>query len=297
MNRPPIGQPEVIEEGIRRILAPNAGPMIHWGTNTWIVGERDVAVIDPGPDNAAHLAAILSATASSTITHILVTHPHADHSPLSRKLAKHTGAPILGFGAPQDGRSAVMEQLSATANVGGGEGIDMHFAPDQYVSEGDKIAGDNWTLNVTHTPGHFSGHLGFRLEDFLFSGDHVMDWASTLVSPPDGDVAAFRATSERLIDMELFRCFPGHGAPIDAPADRLSWLLEHRQSREHAILGALGSTPLSIAEITADVYRDVPKSMHQMAARNVFAHLIDLWERNQIEATPSLSLNARFAVR
>ncbi len=297
MNRPPIGQPEHIEEGIRRILAPNAGPMTHWGTNTWIVGDHDVAVIDPGPDNAAHLTAILSATASNTITHILVTHPHSDHSPLSRTLSKSSGAPILGFGAPQDGRSALMENLSANANAGGGEGIDELFIPDKTVSEGDVITGESWTLDVTHTPGHFSGHLGFRFKNMLFSGDHVMDWASTLVSPPDGDVASFRTTTEKLIGMNLLRCFPGHGAPIDGPTDRLSWLLEHRLLREHEILGALGSTPRSIAEITADVCRDIPKSMHQIAARNVFAHLIDLWERNLIEAAPSLSLNARFAIR
>ncbi|MGI9393436.1 MAG: MBL fold metallo-hydrolase [Boseongicola sp.] len=296
MKRPTIGQPVKIEEGIRRILAPNAGPMTHWGTNTWIVGEGNVAVIDPGPDNAAHLEALLSATESETITHILVTHPHADHSLLSRKLSKCSGAPVFGFGAPQVGRSSVMEQLSEKIDMGGGEGIDRPFAPDQYVGEGDVISGDNWSLNVIHTPGHFSGHLGFRLNDFLFSGDHVMNWASTLVSPPDGDVAAFRATSRRLIEMNLLRCLPGHGETIDAPTDRLSWLLKHRQSRENDILGALGNTPRSIAEITATVYRDVPETMHTMATRNVFAHLIDLWERNLVEAEPSLSLDARFEI-
>ena len=125
----------------------------------------------------------------------------------------------------------------------------------------------------------------------------MMDWASTLVSPPDGDVAAFRTTSQRLIEMGLRRCFAGHGAPIDNPSGRLSWLLEHRQSREDSILGALGSVPLSIADITATVYHDVPISMHHMAARNVFAHLIDLWERKLVKAAPSLSLEARFTIR
>ena len=297
MKPPPIGKPELIEEGIRRILAPNAGPMTYWGTNTWIVGEGHVAVIDPGPDDAAHLAAILSATAGCTITHILITHPHSDHSLLSRKLSEHSGAPILGYGAPQEGRSDVMERLSAISDLGGGEGIDEPHAPDQCVSEGDVISGDNWTLNVTHTPGHFSGHLGFRLGDVLFSGDHVMDWASTLVSPPDGDLTAFRVTSQRLVEMNLRRCFPGHGAPIDSPANRLSWLLEHRQNRENAILGALDKSPRSIGDITASVYDDVPKRMHPMAARNVFAHLIDLCERNHVEAAPSLSLDAQFSIR
>ena len=297
MTRPPNGQAEQIDDSVRRILAPNPGPMTHWGTNTWIVGESDVAVIDPGPDDNTHLDAILSATAGETITHILVTHPHADHSPLSQKLSERTGAPVLGFGAPTDGWSAVMERLSAEIEMGGGEGVDALFRPDRRISEGEIIAGTSWSLEVTHTPGHFAGHLGFRLGQSLFSGDHVMDWASTLVSPPDGDVSAFRTTCERLVGMNLRRCFPGHGAPIDDPSGRLSWLMVHRRSRELSILGALGSTPLSIMEITATVYRDVPQAMHQMAARNVLAHLIDLWERNLITASPSLSHEARFSAR
>ena len=189
-----------------------------------------------------------------------------------------------------------MERLSAEIDMGGGEGVDTQFRPDQVLADGDAVVGDNWTLNVMHTPGHFSGHLGFRMENSLFSGDHVMDWASTLVSPPDGDVAAFRTTCQRLIDMNLRRCYPGHGAPIDDPSGRLSWLLDHRRSRETSILGALGSTPLSISDITVRVYRDVPEALHHMAARNVFAHLIDLWERKLITAAPSLSLDAGFSI-
>ena len=297
MTRPPIGQSEQIEGGVRRILAPNPGPMTHWGTNTWIVGEGHIAIIDPGPDDAAHLNSILSATSRETITHILVTHPHADHSPLSRKLSDRSGAPVLGFGAPEDGRSALMERLSGDVELGGGEGVDAQFEPDQTLTEGDIIDEGNWKLEVVQTPGHFSGHLGFKLENSLFSGDHVMDWASTLISPPDGDVAAFRATSQRLIGMNFHRCFPGHGATIDGPSERLSWLLDHRQTREDGILCTLGSTPLTIAEITSQLYRDVPASMHRAAARNVFAHLIDLWERKLIAATPSLSPEAGFSIR
>lgn len=297
MKRPPIGQSEQIEEDVRRILAPNAGPMTHWGTNTWIVGDGHVAVIDPGPDDEAHLASILSATAGEVISHILITHPHADHSALSRKLSKQTGAPVMGFGAPQDGRSPIMDRLSANIAVGGGEGIDEQFALDRCVSEGEVITGEYWTLSVTHTPGHFAGHLGFRMKDSLFSGDHVMDWASTLVSPPDGDFADFRATTQRLVEMNLCKCFPGHGATIASPSNRLSWLLKHRQSREDDILGSLSSTPQSIAEITELVYHDVPTTMHQMAARNVFAHLIDLWGRRLIDAAPILSLEALYSIR
>lgn len=294
MTMPKAGLAETLSPGLRRVLAPNPGPMTHWGTNSYILGEGSVAVIDPGPEDSAHLAALLDATTGEEITHILITHAHADHSPLARALSAETGAPIYGFGPPDAGRRETMIQLAKAGLSGGGEGVDTAFLPDIEVADGDKIAGAGWHIDVLHTPGHFAGHLAFQIAAGVISGDHVMDWASSLVSPPDGDLSAFTATSERLIQLAPVRLFPGHGNPIEDPTARLNWLIAHRRKREIAILDAMGSDFLSLTDITADVYTDIEPKMLPAAARNVFAHLIDLVERNQVQVTPELSVSARF---
>ena len=293
---PDPGTPETVADGIRRVLAPNPGPMTHWGTNTWIVGEGRVAVIDPGPADEAHLSDLKRALRGEIVTQILVTHPHADHSPLAPILSRDTGAPILGFGRYDAGRSEVMRELALSAEVGGGEGRDQSFMPDERVSEGDLITGDHWTIEVLHTPGHFAGHLSFRLGDTVFSGDHVMDWASTLVSPPDGDVADFISTSERLAQLGLEVCHTGHGRSISDPSDRLMDLVDHRRGRETAILAALSAKGATIHQITARVYSDTPASLIPAAHRNVLAHLIDLEKRNLVRAHPSIGLQSTYAL-
>ncbi len=294
MTHPEYGEVSHIGDGVRRIVAPNPGPMTHWGTNTWIVGEGEVAVIDPGPPDPAHLAALLAAIEGEEVTHILITHAHADHSPLARSLAEATGAEVLAFGPPESGRSDTMIELAASGQVGGGEGMDSAFAPDRTLSEGDRLSGLGWTIDVLHTPGHFAGHLAFRLGDTLFSGDHVMDWSTSLVSPPDGDLAAFMETSARLAALGVSRCLTGHGGAVDDPADRLSWLIAHRKAREAAILNALGLRAAAIPDITAKVYTDAPPEMLPAAARNVFAHLIDLTNRKLVVAEPKLSVAALY---
>lgn len=295
MTSPAPGIAEYILPNVRRVLAPNPGPMTHWGTNSYILGKGNVAIIDPGPDHPGHLAALLEATKSETVTHILVTHAHADHSPLARALADETGAPIYGFGPPTAGRSATMNHLADMGLAGGGEGVDPSFAPDHTLRDGDAITGDNWKIVTLHTPGHFAGHLAFQCDDLVFSGDHVMDWSSSLVSPPDGDLGGFMRTSQRLKTINARLFLPGHGNPIENPADRLSWLIQHRKAREAAILAALETRSQKIADITATVYHDVPAEMHPAAARNVFAHLIDLVERNLVVASPNLSLDAGYS--
>ena len=292
---PEAGKVQNIATGLRCVLAPNPGPMTHWGTNTFILGEGDVAVIDPGPADAAHFQALINATHGERVTHILVTHAHRDHSPLASRLAEITGAPVIGFGPPHAGRSATMARLVESGLAGGGEGVDAGFAPDTTVSDGDRIEGAGWAVDVLHTPGHFAGHLAFDFGDGVISGDHVMDWSSSLVSPPDGDIAAFMATSERLRDLGASRLFPGHGSAIDAPSERLNWLIAHRRAREAAILNALGPRPVPIETITARVYTDTATGMLPAAARNVFAHLIDLVDRNLATATPQLSPDAQFS--
>lgn len=297
MTPPSVGTVESIAPGLRRVIAPNAGPMTHWGTNSYILGEGFVAVIDPGPEDAAHLEALLTATSGEVISHILVTHAHLDHSPLARALSVKTGAPVYGFGSPEAGRSATMIKLAQAGVSGGGEGVDAAFVPDVVVQDGDVIDGAGWSVRVLHTPGHFAGHLAFHCPAGIVSGDHVMDWASSLVSPPDGDLAAFMATSQRLLDLAPARLFPGHGNVIEAPKERLEWLMAHRRSRETAILEVLDPTAQSLDDITGAVYTDIPTKMLPAAARNVFAHLIDLVDRNEAEATPDLGVSAMYKRR
>ncbi|MEO9823967.1 MAG: MBL fold metallo-hydrolase [Paracoccaceae bacterium] len=294
MQKPTPGHPVDLARNIRLLLAPNPGPMTHWGTNTYLLGNDQIAVIDPGPDNDAHFQAILDATKGATITHILVTHAHADHSPLAARLSQVTSAPVMGFGPAEAGRSDVMQRLAQANLLEGGEGVDTSFRPDMTLRDGDVVEGTDWHLGILHTPGHFAGHLSFAYGTEIFSGDHVMDWASTLISPPDGDLGAFMATCHMLKERNPNKLFPGHGAPIVAVKDRLAWLISHRKARETAILKVLKPAALTVTEITAQVYTDVPPKVLPAAARNVFAHLIDLVERKLITASPELSTKAQF---
>ncbi len=296
MNAP---RPETVERlapGIRRVLAPNPSPMTYWGTNSYIIGEGEVAVIDPGPAEPAHLRAILDALApGERITHILVTHSHLDHSALAGPLSQATGAPVLAFGDSRAGRSEVMERLARAGLSGGGEGVDAGFAPHERLRDGQVISGPGWRITALWTPGHFGNHLCFALGDALFTGDHVMGWASSLVSPPDGDLTAFMASTRRLAARRDRIYYPGHGAPVERPGQRIRWLLEHRRSREAALLEALAGGPATLAELAARVYTDIPARMRPMAERNAFAHLVDLVRHSRVRAEPELSLAARFS--
>ncbi|MCR8726459.1 MBL fold metallo-hydrolase [Frigidibacter sp. ROC022] len=292
------GKARLLEPGVRLILAPNPSPMTHRGTNSYLIGDPSgpQVVIDPGPDDPGHMEAILAA-APGGITHILVTHAHVDHTALVPALKAATGAEVLGFGPAGAGRSARMQALAAAGLAGGGEGVDAGHAPDRRLGDGDWIEGPGWRMQALHTPGHFAGHLAFRLGDRLFSGDLAMGWASTLISPPDGDLAAFMASIERLRGLDLARLYPGHGDPVDAPAERLDWLHAHRTARSAALLAALGPEPRGIPELTRTLYADTPPALIPAAERNVFAHLIDLVDRNQAAATPDLSPDAGFTRR
>ncbi len=283
------------EPGLRLVRAPNPSPMTAQGTNSWIVGEGEVALIDPGPLIPRHMQALLGALEpGERISHIFVTHAHVDHSPLARPLSEATGAPILAFGPAEAGRSGLMQQLAREGLAGGGEGVDAAFQPDIALREGSRIAGDGWEIEALHTPGHMGNHMCFRWKDALFCGDHVLGWASTFVSPPDGDIAAFMATTERLRDLGARIFHPGHGDPIEAPAERCAWLLAHRREREAQILAALEHGPADAPAIARRVYTDIPAAMLPMAARNVFAHLVDLQERNLISAQGGLRPDAVF---
>ena len=294
---PPVGVLEPLEPGIRRILAPNPSPMTYWGTNTYVVGEGRVAVIDPGPADPAHMQAILDGLApGEEVSHILVTHAHLDHSPLARPLAEATGAPVLAYGDALAGRSEVMAKLVAGGLTSGGEGVDAAFRPDETLVNGEVIHGNGWTLDTLWTPGHFANHLCFALGDAVFTADHVMGWASSLVSPPDGDLTAFMASCHTLAARADRIYYPGHGAPVIDPAARIDWLITHRLGRETQILAALAAGPGTVTSLTEAIYTDTPASLIPAARRNVFAHLINLTTREKTRAEPTLSEAADFSL-
>ena len=291
---PSAGIAEVLETGLRRILAPNPSPMTWRGTNTYIVGHGRVAVIDPGPEIPAHFNAIMAATHGHAIEAILVTHSHTDHSPLARTLADATGAPVFAYGDSMAGRSQVMKDLVARGMSGGGEGIDASFKPDHCLKDGETVSGPDWSLRALWTPGHIGNHLCFEWQDALFTGDHVMGWASSLVSPPDGDLTQFMASCARLASRKDRIYYPGHGAPVSDPADRIGWLISHREMREAQILAAMDTSPATVQSLTATIYTDIPAALIPAAERNVLAHLLDLVARKVITADQPLPTNAQF---
>lgn len=294
---PRPGAVQQLEPDLRCVLAPNASPMTYWGTNTYLLGQREVAVIDPGPMSQPHLDAILAALPEGgQISHIFVTHAHIDHSPLALALSDRTGAAVHAFGPAHAGRSAVMQALARDGMAGGGEGVDASFHPDVALSHGARVASSEWEIEALHTPGHMGNHLCFAAGKRLFSGDLVMGWASSLVSPPDGDLTDFMASCDRMLRRDYARLYPGHGDPILDPAERLGWLIAHRKTREAAILDALAAGPSDIPSLAARIYTDVAPSLLPAAERNILAHLVDLAGRKVVKATPTLGQNALFSL-
>jgi hydroxyacylglutathione hydrolase len=261
--------------------------MTQRGTNTYLLGAGDVTVIDPGPDLAAHLGAILAALApGERIAQILVTHAHLDHAPLARGLARETGAPVLAFGDAAAGRRAAPLPRGFDRGLGGGEGVDAAFVPDEALPDGAVIDTAAGPVTAIWTPGHFGNHLSFAWGDALFSGDLVMGWASSLISPPDGDLAAYMHSLERLAARGERVFYPGHGAPVTDPAARLAELAHHRRQRGAEIAAALADGPQTVADLTRRIYRDTPPALHRAATRNVLAHLIEMADHGQVAAEP-----------
>ncbi len=292
---PAIGVADTLEPGLRRIVAPNPSPMTYRGTNTYLLGNRGLAVIDPGPEDEAHLQAILSAVGpDQKITHVIVTHTHLDHSPLAHTLAQRTGAPVLAFGDAHAGRSEVMQLMAKDDTVGGGEGIDEGFVPDISLADGAVIDGDGWSLEAIHTPGHIGNHLCLAWGDACLTADHVMGWASSLVSPPDGDLTDFMASCARLQSRQWRVFYPGHGAPVIDTAARLDWLVSHRLSREASILSHLAQGPATAAELAAAIYTETPPALLGAATRNVLAHLVDLTGKRRAAPVGRMSANSAF---
>lgn len=292
--RPPEGEVVLLAPGIYRLICPNASPMTYWGTNTYFIGETDITIIDPGPINTQHLNRILRWLAGRPVRQILVTHSHVDHSPLARPLAKATGAPICAYGCSSAGRSTIMKQLAQNGKLGGGEGVDRDFIPDKYIGDKEKIETDLGQLYALHTPGHFGNHLCFFLNDTCFSGDHLMGWSTSLVSPPDGDLTDFMASNSRLSRSPMVRAYPGHGPFIEKAQDRLNHITSHRKNREGQIRAALISCPATAAELTRQIYAGIAPALFPMAERNVLAHLIDLTSRNIAAPEGQLHATSRF---
>lgn len=290
---PRAGVAEAIAPGLRRVLAPNPSPMTYRGTNTYLLGQGRVTVIDPGPDDPAHLAALLLALEGEAVSHVVVTHSHLDHSPLAARLARQTGAEVWAFGHALAGRSDVMRALVAGGYNGGGEGVDLAFAPDRPVADGDVIATPAGDLRVLHTPGHMGNHICLRWGDAVFSGDLVMGWATSLVSPPDGDISDFLASCAKVRAEGAAVLYPGHGPPVTDPAARIDWLIAHRMERRAQVLAAL-DVPRDVEALTAAIYTDVAPALWPIAARNVFAQLVELVGAGLVGAAPDLSPGATF---
>lgn len=273
----PVGTAVAVSPLIRRVLAPNPGIFTYTGTGTYIVGAgAEVAVIDPGPDDDLHLAALVAAIGDARVTAILVTHTHRDHSPLAGPLAALTGAPVLGC-APL----ALVEDSDHAE-----EGFDTTYAPARVLADGEAVSGDGWTLEAVHTPGHTSNHLCFALaeEKALFSGDHVMGWSTTVIIPPDGSMGAYMQSLAKLQAREDAMLYPTHGPAIDRPQSHLRGLVLHRRQREAQVLGALADGPQRIAEMVPRLYANIDKRLWPAAGMSVKAHLIDLAERGRVHA-------------
>lgn len=274
MAEHPTGIPIQLEPLVVRVLAPNPSPYTHTGTQTHIVGTTDLAVIDPGPDDPAHIAALIRAIDGRPVTAIVVTHHHRDHSPATRPLQAITGAPIVGA-APFD---------IDTAHARGDASFDADYAPDRVMAEGDTMTGEGWTLAAIATPGHTSNHLAFALPETnaLFSGDHVMGWSTTIVSPPDGDMAAYMASLEKLMRRDDRIYYPGHGEAVDKPQRLVRGMLGHRKQREGQILRLLRSEPQPIGRMVAQMYVGLDARLTPAAERSVLAHLYDLQNRGLV---------------
>ena len=270
----PYEASETLSPLVRRVLARNPSPFTYTGTGTYIVGRGTVAVIDPGPAYPAHLAALSAAVAGETVSHILVTHTHMDHSPAAPALQAATGAEIVGC-VP-----LVLSDDGPRADAG----FDPTYAPDRVLGDGESVGGPGWTLTAVATPGHTSNHLCFALaeERALFSGDHVMGWSTTVVAPPDGDMRAYIASLKLLLDRDDVVYYPTHGAPIADPQRFVRGLITHRKQREGQILRLLGEGERIIPAMVATMYAGVDPRLHPAAGRSVLAHLIDLRARGLV---------------
>lgn len=290
------GAPSALSPLVRRVIANNPGPFTYTGSGTYLIGAEGgpLAVIDPGPDDERHFDALIAAIGAARVEAVLVTHTHRDHCGLARKLADRAGAPVLA-GGPHPVRSKTEDAPALD------EGADYAFAPDRIIADGDLIEGEGWTIEAVATPGHLSNHFCFALEQerALFTGDHIMGWATTVVAPPDGDMGAYLASLEKLLARKDRVYYPTHGAPVLRPHRFVRAVRAHRRIRDGQILEQLKRGRTRISEIVPVMYADIDKRLHGAAALNVFAHLIRLVETGAVEtdSPPSMGGHYRLAGR
>jgi len=269
---------ETVEPGIARVLAHNPSAFTYYGTQTYILGEREVAVIDPGPDLPEHVEALIGAIGGRPVAAILCTHTHRDHSPAARSLAEVTGAPIIGC-AP-----LALDSAGPRAD----EAFDTSYAPDRILADGESLTVDGRELVAVATPGHTSNHLCFAYGDALFSGDHVMGWSTTVVFPPDGDMGAYMASLEKLRRRDDRIFYPAHGEPVTRPKRYLRSLIGHRLQREKQVLRIVSHAPSAVPEIVAKAYPGLDPRLVTAAGGSVLAHLLDLERRGLVEQQDEL---------
>jgi glyoxylase-like metal-dependent hydrolase (beta-lactamase superfamily II) len=269
----PYARLEQLEPGIARVLAHNPSAFTYYGTQTYLIGDREVAVIDPGPDLPEHLDALERAAGGRPVVAIMCTHTHRDHSPASRPLAERTGAPIIGCAR------LALETGGPRADAS----FDGDYAPDRVLEDSQSIAVDGKHITAVATPGHTSNHLCFAYEGALLSGDHVMGWSTTVVVPPDGDMAAYMASLDKLRQREDRVYYPAHGPPVTNPQQYVRHLMGHRMQREKQILKLVGEKPRPIPEIVANAYPGLDPRLVIAAGGSVLAHLVDLERRGLVE--------------
>ena len=275
----PAGEIVEVSPLVRRVIAGNGGPMTFTGTCSYIVGRGTVAIIDPGPDDAAHVARLLEAVSGETVSHIVVTHTHRDHSPAVPAIKGATGALVVGCGPHRPARELALGEINPLDVAG-----DHAYAPDRELRDGETVEGPGWRLEAIETPGHTANHLAFALpqEDTLFSGDHVMAWSTTIVAPPDGSMAAYMASIEKLRGRSDRIYRPGHGGPVTEPQRFLRGLVQHRRQREAAILNRLQAGDETISQMVPAIYQGLARALHGAAALSVLAQLEDLVARGTV---------------
>ncbi len=259
--------------GIRRIVAPNPSPYTLHGTGTYIVGKNKLAIVDPGPNIPSHIEAIINQTKNEKITHIIVTHTHSDHSPAAKPLSEITGAVVMGYGPH--------------GSSGGEEGADLNFMPDHFLKDKEIIKGDNWSIECIHTPGHTSNHICYGVigTNAVFTGDHIMGWSTTLVSPPDGNMKDYFMSLEKMLLREDKYYIPAHGNIIQNPKRFVKALIGHRRMREKQIIKYLNySDPLYIPDLVKNMYPNLDSRLIKAAGWSVLAHLLHLEEMKTIRS-------------
>lgn len=269
----PYAKLEQLEPGIARVLAHNPSAFTYHGTQTYLVGEREVAVIDPGPDLPEHLDALEEAISGRVVAAIMCTHTHRDHSPAARPLAERTGASIIGC-AP-----LALESVGPRADAS----FDGDYSPDRVLEDREALTVDGKPISAVATPGHTSNHLCFAYEGALFSGDHVMGWSTTVVVPPDGDMAAYMQSLEKLRRRDDRVYYPAHGPAVTNPQQYVRHLAGHRMQREKQILGLVSERPREIPDIVARAYPGLDSRLTAAAGGSVLAHLVDLQRRGLVE--------------